>query len=95
MKKDDFISTIGYSGNSAVCDKKLQKPGTSIETLLEKGLFKAAFSKALYEENTADQEKVLDSYNKQSNSEYKSVEELKRLFGVFRVPDKITKVKRI
>lgn len=95
MKKDDFVSTIGYSGVSAICDKKLQKPGTPVEKLLEDGLFKAAFSKALFEENTADQKKVLESYNRQSGSEYKSIEELKRLFGVFRVPDKITKVKRI
>jgi hypothetical protein len=95
MKKDDFVSTIGYSGISAICDKKLQKPGTPVEKLLEDGLFKAAFSKALCDENTADQEKVLESYNRQSASEYKSIEELKRLFGVFRVPDKITKVKRI
>ncbi len=95
MKKDDFISTIGYSGNSAITDKKLQKPGTSLEALLESGLFKAAFSKALFEEDAAGQQKVLEVYNSQSGSKYASIEDLKRLFGVFRVPDKITKVKRI
>ncbi|QEN07421.1 hypothetical protein EXM22_05235 [Oceanispirochaeta crateris] len=95
MKRDDFVSTIGYSGNSAIADKKLQKPGTPIETLLELGLYKAAFSKALYDENVHEQEMVLEAYNKASKSSYKSIEELKRLFGVFRVPDKITRVKRI
>ncbi|MDC7241845.1 MAG: hypothetical protein PQJ50_15940 [Spirochaetales bacterium] len=95
MKKDDFISTIGYSGVSAITDKKLQKPGTSVDALLEKGLFKAAFSKALFEENNAEQQKVLDTYNSLSGSNYSSIEDLKRLFGVFRVPDKITRVKRI
>ncbi|MDA3957783.1 hypothetical protein [Oceanispirochaeta sp.] len=95
MKKDDFVSTIGYSGDSAIVDKKLQKPGTPIEALLEQGLYKAAFSKALHEKNLLDQEKVLEVYNLNSKSSYKSIEELKRLFGVFHVPEKITRVKRI
>jgi len=95
LKKDDFVSTIGYTGNTAIVDKNLQKPDTPVSVLLEKGLFKAAFSRSLYENNVQDQELVLKEYNRMSNSQYKTVEELKRLFGVFQVQEKITKVKRI
>ena len=95
MKESDFVSTIGYSGVYAVCDKKLQKSGRSVDDLLARGLFKAAFSKALYDNNPEGQEKVLQVYNDKSGSQYVSCEELKRLFGVFRVPEKITRVKRI
>ena len=95
MKADDFSSTIGYSGITAVVDKQIHKSVSTVEKLLEQGQYKAAFSKALYENDEKAQEQVLRSYNKASSSEYRSVEELKRLFGVFRVPEKITRVKRI
>jgi len=95
LKKDDFVSTIGYSGDTAIVDKNLQRPDTPIKVLLEKGLYKAAFSRALYEKDIQAQEAVLKEYNRISNSHYKSVEELKRLFGVFQVQEKITRVKRI
>jgi hypothetical protein len=95
MKVDDFASTIGYSGITAVVDKQIQKSVSAVDALLEKGQYKAAFSKALYENDDAAQGRVLTAYNKASSSDYKSVDELKRLFGVFRVPEKITKVKRI
>jgi len=95
MKKSDFVSTIGYTGNTAIVDKNLQKSELPVKALLEKGLYKAAFSSSLYENNIQDQELVLNEYNRISNSSYRSVEELKRLFGVFQVQEKITKVKRI
>ena len=95
MKADDFASTIGYSGITAVVDKQIQKSVSAVDTLLEKGQYKAAFSKALYDNDTEAQERVLKAYNAASSSDYRSVDELKRLFGVFRVPEKITKVKRI
>ena len=95
MKADDFASTIGYSGITAVVDKQIHNSVSRVETLLEKGQYKAAFSKALYEDDKQALQLVLSTYNKASSSEYSSVEELKRLFGVFRVPEKITRTKRI
>ena len=97
MKREEFSNTIGYSGNSSIVDKSNIKKygGMDGDALLEKGLYKQAFSKALYEDNRDEQENVLKSYNAVSGSSYSSVEELKRLFGVFIVPQDITRVKRI
>ncbi len=95
MKKEDFVSTIGYSGITAIVDKKQKNSKMTFEQLLEKGYFKAAFSKALYEGDIAAQERVLKAYNDLSSSSYSSLGEMKRLFGVFQVPEKITKAKGI
>ncbi len=93
MKEQDFISTIGYSGTTAIVDKKVRREAGSVQTLLGKGLFKAAFSKALYNENLKEQKFVLARYNELSHGNYSSPEEIKKLFGVFVVPQGISKVK--
>ena len=97
MKIEEFSNTIGYSGNSSIIDKgNLKKYGSmDVRQLLEKGLYKQAFSKALYSGSVEDQEAVLAGYNADCGSRYSSVEELKRLFGVFIVPEGISRIKRI
>jgi len=97
MKIEEFGNTIGYSGNTSIVDKgNLKNCGRlSIKDLLEKGLYKSAFSKALYDENREEQERVLKTYNQVSGSQYSSVEDLKRLFGVYEVPEGISRVKPI
>ena len=97
MKKEEFSNTIGYSGNSSIVDKgNLKNYGRlEVSNLLENGLYKQAFSKALFDGDVNGQETVLASYNEVCGSAYSSVEELKRLFGVFEVPEGIKKIKRI
>ena len=97
MKIEEFGNTIGYSGSSSIVDKgNLKRYGRlSIQDLLDKGLYKAAFSKALYEEDQDGQERVLSTYNQVSDSQYSSVLDLKRLFGVYEVPEGISRVKLI
>ncbi len=97
MKLVEFCNTIGYSGNSAIVDKSNLKhyAKLSVDSLLEKGLYKQAFSKALFENSQEDLEKVLRDYNRVSGSSYSSVQEMKRLFGVFTVPEGISRVKAI
>ncbi|OQY35057.1 MAG: hypothetical protein B6241_02740 [Spirochaetaceae bacterium 4572_59] len=97
MKIEEFSNTIGYSGSSSIVDKgNLKKFGRlDVKSLLEKGLFKQAFSKALFESNVNEQELVLERYNAVCGSRYSSVEELKRLFGVFGVPEGISRTKLI
>lgn len=97
MKIEDFGNTIGYSGSSAIVDKGNRKKfgRLSIGQLLERGLYKQAFSKALHQEDAPGQEEVLKRYNAVSGSHYSSVEELKRLFGVFQVPQGISRIKSV
>jgi hypothetical protein len=94
MKENDFVFTIGYQGDTAIVDGKAQKRfrGQSVEELIESGMYKAAFCKALYHEDTSLQEKVLKAYNEKSGADYASVEDLKRLFGVFGIPEEVSKV---
>ena len=93
MKKMDFVFTIGYSGPSALIDKRsAQKYGHfSLEQLLEAGLFKAAFSSALFDNDETGMDKVLSNFNHKTKRAYESVEQLKRAFGVYSVPEKIHK----
>ena len=97
MKLTEFSNTIGYSGNASIVDKSNLKYNAklSIDSLLEKGLYKQAFSKALFDNSQEDLEKVLKDYNRVSGSSYQSVQEMKRLFGVFTVPQGISRVKTI
>lgn len=94
MKEDDFICTIGYQGDAAIVDGKAQKKykSYSIDRLLEEGMYKAAFCKAVYHEDVEGQEKVLRIYNEKSGADYRSIENLKRLFGVYGVPEEVSTI---
>ncbi len=86
MELDDFISTIGYDGGSAVVDKvrRAKNKGKKIEDLLEEASFRAATAFAIYSNSDEDLQKVADKYNEVSNSNY-TKEEIPRLFGVSKV----------
>ncbi|MCF7928485.1 MAG: hypothetical protein K9L68_05895 [Spirochaetales bacterium] len=93
MKRADFVFTIGYEGNQAVVNKNAARKFGSLshEKLIEKGLFKEAFSAALYDGDQEGMEEVLNAYNRYAGSSYTSIEQLKRLFGVFEVPEVVKK----
>lgn len=93
MKKIDFMFAIGFQGVSAVVDKraKNQYGKLSGKELAEKGLFKNAFCGALYDDDIAGLEEVVDTYNRISGESLSSVESMKRLLGVFGVPENISK----
>jgi hypothetical protein len=85
--------TIGYQGVSAIVDKNARKQYGKLtcKQLAEKGLFKPAFCSALYEGDTVELEKVVNIYNQISGETLPSVESMKRLLGVFSVPENITR----
>jgi hypothetical protein len=98
----DFVFTIGYEGNTAVVDGGLkQKYGRyDTEALAKEGLFKQALCSAIYElsrkasgeDAGGSLERVLEIFNAQAEQKLGSVEELKRIFGVFEVPEGIARV---
>ena len=65
LPREDFIFTIGYNGPIAVIDKQARKKYGKLSTkeLAEKGLFRAAYSSALYSGN-ADECKFVGDYFK-------------------------------
>ncbi len=83
---DNFISAIGYDGDSAIVDKlrKSKNKGKSISTLLDEGSFRAATAYAIYSDSDEDLQLVADRYNEVSNSNYKK-EQMSKLFGVSKV----------
>ena len=94
MTKVDFIFTIGYQGVSAIVDKgaKSKYRKLSSKHLAEKGLFKSAFCSALYDGEISGLEEIVDIYNRMSGENLPSVESMKRLLGVFSVPENISRV---
>ena len=89
LSREEFIFTIGYSGPSAVIDGQAKKRYRSLSTreLAEKGLFRAAYSSAIWAKEKLNNEKELEAfleiYNRISGLSLTSDSPLERLFGVF------------
>ncbi len=86
MKKEQFISSIGYDGMAAVVDKRRYKENKvkTLKELLQEGDYRAAAAMAIYNNSEAEMEEVISAYNRESSSNY-SKEVLSRLFGVAKV----------
>lgn len=84
LDRADFIFTIGYDGDAAVVDgqAKARYKGLSTRELAEKGLFRAAYSSALYSADREEIKLVESLYQKIAGSAGGSLD---RLFGVFPV----------
>jgi hypothetical protein len=98
MKREDFIFTIGYQGNTAVVDGRAKKQYGSLSTrdLAEKGFYKAAFSSALYSGDEKEVDEFLAVYNSASVGGPRYTKTgLGRLFGVYGVPEGINRIKII
>ena len=87
LSRGDFVFTIGYDGPVAVVDGQAKRRYGSLSTakLAEKGLFRAAYSSALYSGKSEEITMVIESYNKLSGSSYDPNASLEKLFGVFPV----------
>lgn len=95
LKREDFVFSIGYAGDTAIVDKGARaKYGSfSTEQLLQAGLYRSAFCSALYSESTEEQQLVLDKVNSDCGTSLTDIGQLKRLYGVFSVPQEVGKVK--
>lgn len=87
LSRPDFIFTIGYDGPAAVVDGQARKRYESLGTraLAEKGLFRAAYSSALYSGDPEEMNVFIEIYNKASGQSLSHDYPFERLFGVFRV----------
>jgi hypothetical protein len=87
LSREDFVFTIGYDGPLAVVDGQAKRRYGSLSTrqLAELGLFRAAYSSAVFSGDPSDMETVLEFYNKAANGSYAPDSSLDRLFGVFPV----------
>ena len=87
FSREDFIFTIGYDGAAAVVDSQAKKrySALSARELAEKGLFRAAYSCAIWSKDPKELETVVEIYNRISGSSLTTDSSLDRLFGVFPV----------
>ncbi len=94
MKRIDFVFAIGYQGVSAIVDKHAKNKYGRLSPLelAEKGFFKSAFCGALYDDNSSELNSIVEIYNNMSGDTITSVDSMKRLLGVFSVPDNISRV---
>ena len=87
LSREDFIFTIGYDGPVAVVDKQAKRRNGSLSTreLAEKGMYRAAYSSAIWSKNPSELDIVLEIYNKNAHVSLDSGISPDRFFGVFQV----------
>ena len=95
LSREDFIFTIGYDGPAAVVDRQAKRKYGKLSTLelAEKGLFRAAYSSAVYSDDKAELQLVAEAYNRlidPATGSGADVTALDRLFGVLPVDVKRT-----
>ena len=93
LSREEFVFTIGYDGPAAVVDNQAKKKYKNLSTreLVEKGLFRAAYSSAVYSKDPQELKFVAEAYNRlgrdpsrDPSAELSEVDlsALDRLFGV-------------
>ena len=89
LSREDFVFTIGYDGPTAVVDNQAKKKYGKLSTreLAETGLFRAAYSSAVFSKNPDELKLVADVYSKLENNSGRELPQgdisaLERLFGV-------------
>jgi hypothetical protein len=94
MRREDFVFCIGFEGSTAIVDGRLLRRHGSRTTLqlAEEGLFKQAINSAMFEGSEKDLEAIVAIFNGKTSSPVRSVEELKRIFGISGVPEGVKKV---
>ena len=92
ISREDFVFTIGFDGLHAVVDGRAKRQYGKLSTmeLAEAGLYRAAFSSALFSKDDAEMKAFIDFFNKLAGTSYTRSEDFKRLFGV--EIEEITKV---
>lgn len=94
IKREDFIFTVGYQGETAIVNGELKSKYGKLNSIefAEKGFFKSAICSALYDKKSGDLEKILEIYNSKIEKKLESVDDLKKTFGVTEIPEGITKI---
>lgn len=94
MTRDEFVFSVGFQGEAAIVDGKARKENKKLNTteLAEKGLFRAAFCSALFGDSDDEMKFVVNAYNEKSGTNMDTVDEMKKMLGIYAVPDGIKKI---
>jgi hypothetical protein len=93
VNRADFLFVIGYDGDKAVVHGQQRRRFGKLDTaqLLEQGLYKAAFCSAEFS-GKADELELVRAAMEQVAGQPCSLEDLRKLFGVYGVPDNVKRV---
>jgi len=95
MKQQEYIFTIGFSGNTAIVDgaamKQYGKMGS--DELAERGLFKPALAAAFFSGDTEALNRIVASYNRAAGTNFEGPDQIMRVFGLEPAPENLEKVK--
>ena len=99
MKRADYLFVIGYDGDKAVVHGQQRRRYGKLTTrqLLDQGLYRAAFCSADYAlqnaaAGAAEEVELVRATMEQLAGRPHTVEDLRKLFGVFGVPAGIKRV---
>ena len=99
MTRQEFTFTIGFQGDTAIVDKRAMRQYRRLSTmeLAEKGLYRAAFCSALFSGKEDEMTEFIRFFGEKTNAagatdRVVDADQLKRLFGVYTVPDEIKRV---
>ena len=83
MKREDFMFTVGFDGAAAVVDGEMRRryARSSIADLLKAGFYRAAACAALWDDDEAAVQLVIEAFNKASGGALQARDDLVRLFG--------------
>ena len=84
MKRQEYVFTIGYSGDTAIIDGKAMRQYSSLSTeeLVSRGFYRQAMASALFSANQQEAETVLARYNQAAGADFQRPEQLERVFGL-------------
>jgi hypothetical protein len=94
MRREDYVFCVGFEGSTAIVDGRMRARYGALPSvrLAEEGLFKQAICSALHAGRPEELESILSIYNERTRFPVRSVEELKRTYGTFGVPEGVTRV---
>ncbi|TVQ26935.1 MAG: hypothetical protein EA382_04645 [Spirochaetaceae bacterium] len=94
MKRSEFVFTIGFQGDAAVVDRRAQRQYGSLSTmeLAEQGLYRAAFCSALFSGLPDEMEQFIRFFGEKTGIDGLNEDRIKRLFGIYTVPDEVKKI---
>ena len=94
MKRSEFVFTIGFQGDAAVVDKRAQRRYGQLTTmeLAGEGLYRAAFCSAIFSGDEAELDAFVRFFAEKTGVDGMTADRLKRLFGVYTVPDEVKKI---
>jgi len=94
VKRSEFVFTIGFQGDAAIVDRRAERRYAKLGTmeLAGEGLYRAAFSSAIYSGDEAEMNEFVRFFAEKTGMEGLTADRLKRLFGVYTVPDEVKKI---